>query len=205
MKNIEPFIRFSFIVLLLSLSTLCSAQKVGLVLSGGGVRGMAHIGVIKALEENNIPIDFIAGTSAGAIVACMYAQGYSGIQMDSIVKTDDFLNWATGVIDEDYSYYFRKKEDNASWISLKFALDSVISTSLPTNIISSIPYDYSLLENTTAVIAKANYNFDSLFIPFFCFQCRQQHNEMECRANRNYNSPWLLRLLYFRVTNNHKE
>ncbi len=168
MRKISAFTFYFLITLLLFHSSFCSAQKVGLVLSGGGVRGMAHIGVIKALEEKNIPIDFIAGTSAGAIVAGMYAQGYSGIQMDSIVKTDDFLNWATGVTDDDYSYYFRKKEDNASWISLKFALDSVITTSLPTNIVSSIPYDYSLLENTAAPIAKANYNFDSLFIPFRC-------------------------------------
>lgn len=161
-------VRFCTLILLLLTSTAINAQKVGLVLSGGGARGLAHIGVIKALEENNIPIDYIAGTSAGAIVGCMYVLGYSPDQMDSIVKTDDFLNWATGLIDENYTYYFRKQEENASWISLKFSLDSVISTSLPTNIVSSIAYDYSLLENTAASIAKANYNFDSLFIPFRC-------------------------------------
>jgi NTE family protein len=163
-----PRISLFILLFLLCNSIQVTAQKVGLVLSGGGARGMAHIGVIKALEENGIPIDYIAGTSAGAIVACMYAQGYSGEQMDSIVNTEEFLNWATGVIDENYSFYFRKKEENASWISLKFSLDSIISTSLPTNIVSSIPYDYSLLENTADVIAKANYNFDSLFIPFRC-------------------------------------
>ncbi len=158
-------------MLIVSLFVSCfqaSAQKVGLVLSGGGARGMAHIGVIKFLEENNIPIDYITGSSAGAIVGCLYAQGYSGNEMDSIVHTEDFYNWATGLIDDDYTYYFRKKEDNASWISLKFSLDSVLSTSLPTNIVSSIPYDYSLLENLAAPIAKAHYNFDSLFIPFRC-------------------------------------
>ncbi len=144
------------------------SQRVGLVLSGGGARGLAHIGVIKALEEANIPIDYITGTSAGAIVGCMYALGLSPDQMDSIVHTDDFYNWATGIIDEDYTYYFRKKEENASWISLKFSLDSVFSTSLPTNIVSSVSYDYSLLENTAGAIAKANYNFDSLYIPFRC-------------------------------------
>ena len=129
---------------------------------------MAHIGVIKAMEENNIPIDYISGTSAGAIVASMYAMGLSPEQMDSIVHTDDFFNWANGIIDENYLYYFRKKEENASWISLKFSLDSVITTSLPTSIVSSIPYDYSLMANTAGPIAKANYNFDSLFVPFRC-------------------------------------
>ena len=167
MKN-----KFIFYLLFFSITLLFSlevqAQKVGLVLSGGGARGMAHIGVIKAMEENNIPIDYIAGTSAGAIVACMYALGYSPEQMDSLVHTDDFFNWANGVIDEDYLYYFRKKEENASWISLKFTFDSLFSTSLPTSLVSSIPYDYSLMETTAGAIAKGNYNFDSLFIPFRC-------------------------------------
>ncbi len=159
-------IRILFLLLLST--TLVHAQKVGLVLSGGGARGMAHIGVLKALEEANIPIDYVAGTSAGAIVGCMYALGYSPDEMDSIVNTEDFYNWATGVIDDDYTYYFRQKEPDASWISLKFSLDSVFSTSLPTNIVSSIPYDYSLLENTAGAIAKADYNFDSLYVPFRC-------------------------------------
>src|SRR5207247_459708 len=106
--------------------------------------------------------------SAGAIVGCMYAQGYSPVQMDSIVSTDDFLNWATGVIDEDYSYYFRKKDDNASWINLKFTIDSVIQTTLPTNLVNSVPVDFALMESMAGVIAKAKYNFDSLFVPFRC-------------------------------------
>ena len=127
-----------------------------------------HIGVIRALEENNIPIDFITGTSAGAIVGCMYAQGYSPDQMDSVVNSEDFFNWATGVINEDYSYYFRKKEDNASWMTIKFSLDSIFQTTLPTNLINSIPVDFALMESTAGVVAKAKYNFDSLFVPFRC-------------------------------------
>ncbi len=165
-----PFKIFLFFTIHFSLFTIhySFGQKVGLVLSGGGARGLAHIGVIRALEENHIPIDYIAGTSAGAIVGCMYAQGYSPAQMDSIVNTDDFLNWATGVIDEDYSYYFRKKEDNASWMTLKFSLDSIIQTTLPTNLVNSVPVDFALMESTAGVIAKAKYNFDSLFVPFRC-------------------------------------
>ncbi len=137
-------------------------------MSGGGARGLAHIGVMKALEENGIPIDYIAGTSAGSIVGCMYAMGLSPNQMDSLVRTEEFYSWATGTIDEDYSYYFRKREENASWINLKFSLDSIIQTTLPTSLVSSVPIDYALMQNTAAVIAAANYNFDSLFIPFRC-------------------------------------
>ncbi len=164
----DLFVKLCLTLILLAFSLHAQSQKVGLVLSGGGARGMAHIGVIKAMEEYNIPIDYIAGTSAGAIVASMYSMGFSPEQMDSIVHTDDFFNWANGIIDENYLYYFRKKEENASWISLKFSLDSIISTSLPTSIVSSVPYDYSLMENSAGPIAKANYNFDSLFIPFRC-------------------------------------
>lgn len=159
---------FLMLSLLMLHSLLTHGQKVGLVLSGGGARGLAQIGAIKALEEDHIPIDFITGTSAGAIVGCMYSMGLSPQQMDSLVHTEEFYNWANGIINEDYTYYFRKQEDNASWIGLKFSLDSVISTTLPTAIVSSAPYDYALMENCAAPIAKANYNFDSLFIPFRC-------------------------------------
>ncbi len=143
-------------------------QKVSLVLSGGGARGLAHIGVIKALEENDVPIDCIAGTSAGAIIGCLYSLGYSPEEMDSIVRTPSFFDWATGVIDDDYTYFFRKNDENASWINLKFSIDSVLQTRLPTHLVNSIPYDFALLELTTAVNAQTGYNFDSLFVPFRC-------------------------------------
>jgi NTE family protein len=143
-------------------------QKVGLVLSGGGARGMAHIGVIKALEENNIPIDYIAGSSAGAIIGCLYSLGYSPEQMDSIIQTTDFYNWATGIIEDDYTYYFKKNDENASWINLKFSIDSTLQTRLPTHLVNSIPLDFALLELTAALNAQTGYNFDSLFVPFRC-------------------------------------
>ena len=64
------------ITFLLLLPMWVQAQKVGLVLSGGGAKGLTHIGIIRALEENNIPIDYITGTSMGAIVGSLYAMGY---------------------------------------------------------------------------------------------------------------------------------
>lgn len=155
-------------LLFISLSANIHAQKVGLVLSGGGARGMAHIGAIRALEEAGIPIDYIAGTSAGAIVGCMYALGYSPHELDSIVRTEDFYNWANGIIDENYYYYYRKNPENASWVNLKFSLDSLLQTSLPTNLVSSVPYDFALVEQTAAASAASRYDFDSLFVPFRC-------------------------------------
>lgn len=78
---------FLVTVLLLLRIDLLFGQSVGLVLSGGGAKGLAHIGVIKALEENGIPIDYIAGTSMGAIVGGLYAIGYSPAEMDSLFRT----------------------------------------------------------------------------------------------------------------------
>ena len=69
------------IILISLLPSMLFAQSVGLVMSGGGARGLAHIGVIKVLEENNIPIDYVAGTSMGAIVAALYSMGYTPDEM----------------------------------------------------------------------------------------------------------------------------
>lgn len=90
------FITFLFII---CFSFNCIAQpktpsqrdiKVGLVLSGGGAKGLAHIGVLKVLEEAGIRIDYIAGTSMGAMVGAMYAAGYSATELDSIFRQMDF-------------------------------------------------------------------------------------------------------------------
>lgn len=82
-----------------------SAQKVGLVLSGGGAKGLTHIGIIRALEENNIPIDYVTGTSMGAIVGSLYAMGYSPDDMEKLIKSEDFKRWYSGGIQEKYIYY----------------------------------------------------------------------------------------------------
>ena len=75
----------AFVVVALLLAAGASAQSVGLVLSGGGAKGLYHIGVIQALEENEIPIDYVAGTSMGSIIAALYAAGYSPEEMRAIV------------------------------------------------------------------------------------------------------------------------
>lgn len=70
-------------------------MKIGLVLSGGGARGIGHIGVLKALEELNIPIDVIAGTSAGALVGAMYARGYRSQELLEAVQKIKMFDWHT--------------------------------------------------------------------------------------------------------------
>lgn len=84
------------------------AQKVGLVLSGGGAKGLTHIGIIRALEENEIPIDYITGTSMGAIVGSLYAMGYSPDEMEQLLKSDDFKRWYSGDVEENISTISRK-------------------------------------------------------------------------------------------------
>ena len=98
-------------------------QKVGLVLSGGGAKGLAHIGVIKALEEHRIPIDYVTGTSMGAIVGGMYVVGLTPQQMEDLVNSDQFKNMASGGIERKYKFYFMKEDLNPSWISMKVGKD----------------------------------------------------------------------------------
>jgi NTE family protein len=146
----------------------CSAQKVGLVLSGGGASGLAHIGVLKALEENNIPVDYICGTSSGALIGALYAIGYTPAEMEALVKSDAFRKWTYGKTENSHNYYFKKEEDNASWIQYKLDPKSGLQNTLPTNIIDSKPVDFGLLSLFAEACAAAHYNFDSLMIPFRC-------------------------------------
>ena len=144
------------------------AQRVGVVLSGGGAAGIAHVGVLKALEENNIPIDYIAGTSMGSLVAAMYAIGYSVQEMEEIVKSDYFRDYTYGKVDEQFVYYYRQQAPDISQINIKLSTKDIGKTSIPTNFISPIPIDFAMMEYFTAPSAAANYDFDSLFVPFRC-------------------------------------
>lgn len=76
-------------------------KKVGLVLSGGGAKGVAHIGVLKVLEEAGIPVDYIAGTSMGALVGALYSIGYDAQMLDSLVRAQD---WTFLLSDKVYRY-----------------------------------------------------------------------------------------------------
>ncbi len=148
-----------------------SAQdhSVGLVLSGGGAKGLAHIGVIRALEENNIPIDYVSGTSMGAIIGALYASGYTPDEMEELVKSDNFKKWASGEIDKRYNYFFKQKNPTSAMFNLNFSKeDSVTVARLPTNLVPTHQMDFAFLEILANVSAYANYNFDSLFVPFRC-------------------------------------
>ncbi len=155
------------------------AQKVGLVLSGGGAKGLAHIGVIRALEENNIPIDFVAGTSMGAIIGGLYAIGYTPDEMEQLVTSDDFKRWSSGKIEPKYIYYFKKKDPEAAMISIKLARkDSSTVARLPSNIVPTHQMDFAFMKILASPTAESDYNFDSLFVPFRCVASDIHDNEL---------------------------
>ena len=161
------FVRFTILFLLFA-SISMNAQRVGLVLSGGGSKGVCHIGVLKALEENQIPIDYITGTSMGAIIGALYASGYTPEQIEDILTSEEVRKWASGDISGEYKFFFKEKNPNASWINVPFTLDESLSSILPTNIVSPYSMDYAFMEYFAGPSAVADYKFDSLMIPFRC-------------------------------------
>lgn len=169
-----------FIVLFLLFTTLIShAQKVGVVLSGGGAGGSAHVGVLKALEENNIPIDYITGTSIGALVGGFYAAGYSPLQIEQMITSTEFRNAAMGIIDETNQYYFKREDPNAGFVSLNFNIDSIFEANIPTNFVSSNAIDFGLMSQLATTNAASGGNFDSLMIPFRCLAANVSKRQQE--------------------------
>ncbi len=157
-----------FLIGLILNACILKAQKVGVVLSGGGASGIAHIGVLKALEENNIPVNCISGTSIGSVIGGLYASGYSPVEIEKMVKDEAFANLTRGEMSPKFGYYIHKRDDYASWIRLKLNLNNAFLTNLPTNWINSVPIDFYLMETFASANAASHYNFDSLMIPFRC-------------------------------------
>ena len=147
------------------------AQKVGLVLSGGGAKGAAHIGVIKALEENGIPIDYITGTSAGAIVGSLYAMGYTPEEMVNLMLSEEFSYWQTGTVENEYKYYFKRPDPTPEFGH--FSIDMTDSLQVkanffPQSLINPIQMNQAFMALFSQATAKAGWNFDNLFVPFRC-------------------------------------
>jgi Predicted esterase of the alpha-beta hydrolase superfamily len=149
-----------------------SAQKVGLVLSGGGAKGMTHIGIIRALEENNIPIDYIAGTSMGAIIGSMYAMGFSPDDMEKLLASEEFKRWYTGEVEERYVYYFKKNAPTPEFfnirMSLKDSLSLVKPQFLPSSMVNPIQMNLVFIDLFARATALCGGDFNNLFVPFRC-------------------------------------
>ncbi|WP_323164059.1 patatin-like phospholipase family protein [Pseudomonas atacamensis] len=149
---------------LLVLASEAPRPKVGLVLSGGAARGLAHIGVLKALEEQGIRIDAIAGTSMGAVVGGLYASGY---KVDELEKLALSIDWQAALSDapprEDVP--FRRKQDDRDFLvkqKLSFRDDG--SLGLPLGVIQG--QNLALLLESLLAHTSDTRDFDKLPIPF---------------------------------------
>lgn len=157
-----------FLLLCLSPLALLAAEKpqpkIGLVLSGGAARGLAHVGVLKALEEQGIHIDAIAGTSMGAVIGGLYASGY---KIDELEKLALSIDWQEALSDsparEDIP--FRRKQDDRDFLvrqKLSFRDDG--SLGLPLGVIQG--QNLSLLLESLLAHSSDVRDFDKLPIPF---------------------------------------
>jgi len=136
--------------------------KVGLVLSGGGAKGFAHVGVLKVLEEAGIRIDYIAGTSMGSVIGGLYAVGYNAHELDSILQKHDLSSLLKDDLPRNSYSFYQKNNEGKYTFSLpienwKIGLPSVSKGQNVFNLISQ------LTEHVHGIT-----DFSKLPIPFFC-------------------------------------
>ena len=146
--------------------------RVGLVLSGGGAKGLAHVGVLKTLDSLGVRVDYIAGTSMGAVVGALYASGYTGLQLDSIIKSTDFdLLINDNVPRKSKTFYERKNAEKYS-LTLPF---NRFKIQLPSSI-SRGQNVFNLLSKLTLGVSQID-DFSKLPIPFYCIATDIQTGE----------------------------
>ncbi|WP_255449859.1 patatin-like phospholipase family protein [Seonamhaeicola sediminis] len=138
-------------------------QKVGLVLSGGGAKGLAHIGTLKIIDSLGVKVDYVAGTSMGAIVGALYASGYSGKQLDSIFRNADFDNIIIDNLPRASKGFFERNNDEK--YALKLPFDD-FKLKLP-SALSKGQNAYNYLLKLLLHVNEIE-NFSELPIPFFC-------------------------------------
>lgn len=138
-------------------------KKVGLVLSGGGAKGAAHIGVLKVLEEAGIPIDYVAGTSMGAIVGGLYCIGYSPDALDSLVRSQNWVDLLADKITRDKLLFMEKEVNDKALLTVPFDRErfhistGILSGSSVMDMLTELTRDYHNVSS-----------FDDLPIPFAC-------------------------------------
>ncbi|MGC6480236.1 MAG: patatin-like phospholipase family protein [Flavobacteriaceae bacterium] len=161
--------RFSLLIFCLFLTPFLRGQnipdslKIGLVLSGGGAKGLAHIGVLKALEEAKINIDYIAGSSMGAIIGGLYATGYSADQLDSLFQQTDFSEIFNDSFGRQQLDFDEKRKRDRYAIRLNFHGNKWH----PPPALASGRAFYHLLQKWLHGYTNHR-SFDTLHIPFVC-------------------------------------
>ena len=137
--------------------------KIGLVLSGGGAKGLAHIGVLKVIDSLGIKIDYIAGTSMGAVVGGLYASGYSAKQLDSIFSRIDVDALLQDYTPRGSKSFYEKRNDEIYALTLPF---TKFKLGLPSGLSKGL-YNFNLLSALTQQVSHIR-DFDKLPIPFLC-------------------------------------
>lgn len=164
MKQLALFVLVFFISLSsFSQETVTPKLKVGLVLSGGGAKGFAHIGVLKVLEEAGVEVSYIGGTSMGAVVGGLYASGYNAHQIDSIFTTTDFDELLNDFVPRSSKNFYEKRNDELYALTLPFHKFKI---GIPTSLSKGI-YNYNLLTRLTHNVRNVR-DFNKLPIPFLC-------------------------------------
>ncbi|WP_297513987.1 patatin-like phospholipase family protein [Flavobacterium sp.] len=137
--------------------------KVGVVLSGGGAKGFAHIGVLKVLEDAGVRIDYIGGTSMGAVVGGLYASGYSSRQIDSIFHDTNFDELLSDYIPRESKSFYEKHNDELYALTLPF---DKLTIGIPIALSRGL-YNFNLLNKLLHNVRHVR-KFDQLPIPFVC-------------------------------------
>jgi NTE family protein len=137
--------------------------KIGLVLSGGGAKGFAHIGVLNVLEDAGIKIDYIGGTSMGAVIGGLYAMGYNAKQIDSIIDVTDFSNVLNDYIPRSSKNFYEKRNDELYALTLPFNKFRIGAPEA----YSKGMYNFNLLSQLTLPVRHVR-DFKKLPIPFLC-------------------------------------
>lgn len=146
--------------------------KVGLVLSGGGAKGLAHIGALKVIEEAGVKVDYIGGTSMGAIVGALYASGYSSHQLDSIFRSTDFNNLIQDNVPRSAKTFYEKEDSERYALTLPF---DNFKVSFP-QAISGGQNIYNLLVQLLFHVKDVQ-DFGKLPIPFICMATNVETGE----------------------------
>jgi len=146
--------------------------KIGVVLSGGGAKGLAHIGVLKVLDEAGVKVDYIGGTSMGAIIGGLYASGYTAKQLDSIFRVVDADALLQDYIPRTSKSFFEKRNDEVYALTLPF---NKFKLGVPTALSKGM-YNYNLLSRLTNHVRLVR-DFDKLPIPFVCIATDIENGE----------------------------
>ena len=146
--------------------------RVGLVLSGGGAKGLAHVGVLKTLDSLGVRVDYIAGTSMGAVVGALYASGYTGQQLDSIIRSTNFNILISDKVPRNSKTFYERKNSEKYVLTLPF---NNFKIQLPSSI-SRGQNVFNLLSKLTLNVSGIN-DFSKLPIPFYCVATDIQSGE----------------------------